>query len=152
MNERIFEKRSGQLVFANGKGEVPVRAKALFPWGNPYQFISLRNDKDEEVFLIDDVANLVASVRERIVKHVRDNIFIFEIKKIEAINEGIEFRTFEVEVESGKRTFHTRLDTWPKRMPNGGIVITDVAGDLYRFPKRKDLDKKQIKLLAPIIE
>ena len=29
------------------------------------------------------------------------------------------------------RTFQTRLDHWPCELPGGGLLIRDVAGDLY---------------------
>ena len=46
-----------------------------------------------------------------------------------------------------ERTFQTKLDDWPRELPGGGLLIGDVAGDLYQIANRDDLDEKSRKLL-----
>ena len=48
-----------------------------------------------------------------------------------AIEDEIEIRTFHVRTRQGPRRFQTLRDEWPRPMPGGGILLRDVAGDLY---------------------
>ncbi len=36
--------------------------------------------------------------------------------------------------------FQTHLDDWPRETPGGGLLIRDVAGDLYFVPDPGGLD------------
>jgi hypothetical protein len=34
------------------------------------------------------------------------------------------------------------LDDWPRALPNGDLLIRDVAGDLYRLSSPEEMDKR----------
>ena len=46
-----------------------------------------------------------------------------------------------MQTRQGPRRFQTLRDEWPRPMPGGGIVLRDVAGDLYLVPDPKALDR-----------
>ena len=73
--------------------------------------------------------------------------FVLQIVKIYEVEEEVEIRTWKVETMQGPRTFQTRLDDWPRELPGGGLLIRDVAGDLYQVADREALDDKSKKLL-----
>jgi hypothetical protein len=54
----------------------------------------------------------------------------------------VEIRSWKVETRQGPRSFQTRLDDWPMDVPGGGIVIRDVAGDLYHVAEPEKLDRR----------
>jgi hypothetical protein len=54
--------------------------------------------------------------------------------------------------EAGNRSFQTHLDDWPRVLPGGGLLIRDVAGDLYRLADPKRLDKKSRALLWAFVD
>jgi hypothetical protein len=45
-----------------------------------------------------------------------------------------------VATRQGPRSFQTRRDDWPRRLTTGGVLINDVAGDLYHIPDPSILD------------
>jgi hypothetical protein len=68
--------------------------------------------------------------------------FVFEIPWVLEIEEEVEIRHWRVMTRQGERRFQTRLDAWPRDLPGGGLLIRDLAGDLYRLAYAGGLDKK----------
>jgi hypothetical protein len=64
------------------------------------------------------------------------------VTRILEVEEEVEIRTWKVETVQGHRSFQTRLDDWPCEVPGGGIVIRDVAGDLYHVADPEALDAR----------
>ena len=64
--------------------------------------------------------------------------FVFEVTRVNEVEEEVEIRHWQVETRQGTRSFQTRLDDWPRALPGGGFLIRDVAGDLYRLPEPGD--------------
>jgi hypothetical protein len=59
----------------------------------------------------------------------------------------------EVETRQGPRSFQTHLDDWPRTLlTHGGILIRDVAGDLYRLAAPQLMDKKSRELLWAFVD
>jgi hypothetical protein len=53
-----------------------------------------------------------------------------------------------VDTLQGPRSFQTKRDEWPQEMPNGGLLIRDVAGDLFFIRDVGGLDDESRKRLA----
>lgn len=68
------------------------------------------------------------------------------------IEEEIEIRQWTVETRQGKRSFQTHLDDWPRVLPSGGLLIRDVAGDLYKLADPNGLDRKSRALLWAFVD
>ena len=49
--------------------------------------------------------------------------------------------------KAGPRTFETRLGSWPRKLEGGGVLIQDVAEDLYHIRDTTALDEASQKLL-----
>ena len=78
--------------------------------------------------------------------------FVFEITRVTAIEEEVEIRHWQVETRQGTRSFQTRLDAWPRLLPRGGLLIRDVAGDLYRVIDPAALDDQSRALLWAFVD
>jgi hypothetical protein len=52
----------------------------------------------------------------------------------------------------GARRFQTRLDDWPRRLPDGGVLIRDVSGDFYRVADAAQLDRTSRALLWAFVD
>ena len=68
------------------------------------------------------------------------------------IEEEVEIRRWLVEARQGPRAFQTRLDDWPRGLPHGGLLIRDLAGDLYHLVEPKRLDKQSRELLWAFVD
>jgi hypothetical protein len=56
-------------------------------------------------------------------------------------------RIWKVMTTAGSRTFEPRLGSWPRKLEDSGVLIQDVAEDLYHIEDVNDLDDKSRQLL-----
>lgn len=142
MSEPIRLERApdGRLLLRRETGPVPVRPRRCFPWASPGEWISLRDDDGHEQALIHLPETLEPASREVLQQELRDSAHTFEITRIHECRKEIELRCWRVDTAQGPRIFQTELDEWPQRLPLGGILIRDLAGDLYTVPDPENLD------------
>ena len=158
MNERIDETPTlriatdGRLVVMVDGTPVPVRLRQCFRWWEPGLHLSLRDDEDREVAIVDDPAELDAESRVAVEQALAEAGFVLEVTRVLDIDEEVEIRQWTVETRQGCRSFQTHLDDWPRSLPNGGILSRDVAGDLYRLAAPSQMDKKSRQLLWAFID
>ena len=158
MNEKIDETPTlriatdGRLVVMVDGAPVPVRLRQCFPWSEPGLHLSLRDDEDREVAIVDDPAELDAESRGAIEQALAEAGFVLEVTRVLDIDEEVEIRQWTVETRQGRRSFQTHLDDWPRGLPNGGILIRDVAGDLYRLAAPSQMDRKSRELLWAFVD
>lgn len=149
---RLERRRDGQLWLSlDGRSEA-VRIARCFPWSAHSRFISLRDDERRELMLIEDPAALDAASRETLEDALVEADFVLEVLRVESVDEEIEIRSWEVETRQGWRRFQTRRDEWPRVVPGGGVLIRDVAGDLYYVREPAELDRKSRELLAVFVD
>jgi hypothetical protein len=145
---RLEHRVDGQLWAVRGGFEArAVSVRRCFPWSEPARFVSLRDRDDEEVALIREPESLDDASREVLEQALVEAGFVLRVVQVHEVEEEIEIRTWKVETAQGPRTFQTRLDDWPRDLPAGGLLIRDVAGDLYHIADREGLDEKSKKLL-----
>ena len=142
----------GRLVARIGGKWVTVRLRQCFPWSEPGRHISLRDDGDEEVALVDDPATLAPESRRALERALAEAGFVLEVTRVLEIEEEVEIRQWTVETKHGKRSFQTHLDDWPRALPMGGLLIRDVGGDLYRLPAPQTLDERSRQLLWAFVD
>jgi hypothetical protein len=129
-----------------------VRLRQCFPWSEPGLHLSLRDDEDREVAIVDDPAELEPESRQALEQALAEAGFVLEVTRVLDIDEEVEIRQWTVETRQGRRSFQTHLDDWPRALPNGGILIRDVAGDLYRLAAPSRMDKKSRELLWAFVD
>ncbi len=149
---RLEHRIDGQLWAVRGKDERAVCVRRCFPWSRPSQYVSLRDDEENEFALIRDLDELDSKSRDALGLALAEAGFVLGVVRILEIEEEVEIRNWKVETRCGARTFQTRLDDWPREVPGGGILIRDVAGDLYLVSDPEDLDKKSRDLLWAFID
>lgn len=138
-----LERRTdGQLWATVGDTEAPVRVHRCFPWSEPGRFLSLRDDEHEEVALVHGLEELDDESGRVLEGAIAEAGFVLEVTRIVNVDEEVEIRTWEVDTRQGPRSFQTRLDDWPTDVPGGGIVIRDVAGDLYHVADPESMDER----------
>ena len=142
----------GRLVAVVNGEAVTVRLRQCFPWSEPHRFLSLRDGDDEEVALIDDPSALAPGSRQALENALAAAGFVLDVTRVLSIEEEVEIRQWVVETLSGKRSFQTHLDEWPRTLPNGGLLIRDVAGDLYRLAAPKAMDRRSRELLWAFVD
>jgi hypothetical protein len=131
---------------------VPVRLRQCFPWSEPGLHLSLRDDEDREVAIVDDPTLLAPESRRALEQAVAEAGFVLEVTRVLDIDEEVEIRQWTVETQQGPRSFQTHLDDWPRVLPTGGLLIRDVAGDLYRLASPATMDKRSRELLWAFVD
>src|SRR2546426_347953 len=129
-----LERRLDGRLWALQGGEArAVWVRQCFPWSAPSGFLSLRDDDEEEFALVRDPAELDPGSRGALEEALVEAGFVLEVIRVLEVEEEVEVRHWRVETRQGARSFQTRLDDWPRVLPHGGLVLRDVAGDLYNL-------------------
>jgi len=142
----------GRLWAARDADMTAVVVRRCFPWSDPGRFISLRNEENTEVALIADPRELDPESRRALEDALAQAGFVLEVEAVRSVDEEVEIRCWKVRTRQGERTFQTRLDDWPRRLPGGGFLLRDVAGDLYRIPDPATLDETSRSLLWAFVD
>ena len=129
-----------QLWAEAGGRHAPVVVHRCFPWSDPARHISLRDHDDEEFAYVRDVSDLEEESRAALERALVAAGFLLEITAVEDVSEEVEIRHWAVRTRQGSRRFQTRLDDWPVQIADGGLLIRDLAGDLYHVPDPEALD------------
>ncbi len=149
---RLERRKDGQLWAVSEAEQRSVWVRRCFPWSEPARFISLLDKDENEFALVQDLADVHRGSREVLEEAMVEAGFVLEIVRIFDIDEEVEIRNWKVETRQGTRTFQTRLDDWPRQMPGGGILVRDVAGDLYYVADPSALDGKSGDLLWVFVD
>jgi hypothetical protein len=149
---RLERRSDGQLWAVLGLDAVPVWVHRCFPWTAPGRFVSLRDQEEEEVALVRDLSELEPESRRVLESALLEAGFVLEVESVESIEDEIEIRTFRVRTRQGPRRFQTLRDEWPRPMPGGGILLRDVAGDLYLVRDPQALDRASRDRLWPLLD
>ncbi len=142
----------GSLWAMRGEDERAVSVRRCFPWSEPTRHLSLRDADEEEFALVRDPAELVPRSRAALERALAVAGFVFEVTRVLEIEEEVEIRRWRVETQQGPRTFQTRLDDWPRTLPHGGLLIRDLAGDLYHLGRPGALDRQSRDLLWAFVD
>jgi hypothetical protein len=148
----LQRRADGRLWLRDGARELPVRPVRCFPWTAPDEHVSLRDEEEDEVGYVTTPEELDAGSREALVQALEDAGLVLRVTRIEEIEEDYEIRCWKVHTRQGPRAFQTRLETWPRPVPGGGLLVEDVAGDLFWIPELDGLDLKSRKLLWAYVD
>ena len=75
---------NGQLAVCRDGTATAVKVRLCFPWSSPGRYISLRDEKNNEVALINDLAELDGTARATIEQALAEAGFLFEILRVES--------------------------------------------------------------------
>ena len=142
----------GRLLALIDGEPVAVRLRQCFPWSEPGRHLSLRDEDDDEVALVEDPMLLEPESRLVLEQALAEAGFVLEVTRVLGIDEQVEIRHWTVETRQGRRSFQTHLDDWPRVLPMGGLLIRDVAGDLYRLADPRALDPRSRELLWAFVD
>jgi hypothetical protein len=149
---RLERRTDGRLVAWLEGAASPVRPVRCFPLSRPAAYISLRDDDEREVALVVNPADLGPGSRSVLEEELADAGFVLHVARIHSVHEELEIRTWKVDTRQGPRTFQTARDEWPRQLPGGGLLLRDVAGDLYLVPEASELDARTRRALWAFID
>lgn len=145
----------GRLFVMINDELVAVELRQCFPWSEPTRYLSLWGSigtDEREVALVDDPAQLSPESRLAVEHALATAGFVLQVTRVLSVEEEVEIRNWRVVTRQGARSFQTHLDEWPRALPDGALLIRDVAGDLYRLPPKCELDKKSRDVLWAFVD
>jgi hypothetical protein len=150
---KLERRRDGQIwAVREGSEDVAVRVQPCFPWTHTRRYVSVRDADDNELALVADLGELDEGVRGLIEEALAEIGFVLEITRLDSLETEFEIRNWKVETRQGPFTFQTKLDDWPHPLPGGGLLIRDVAGNLFRIADPHALNAHSRKLLHPFVD
>ena len=129
-----------------------VHVTSCFPWSAPGAYLSLRDDDGREVALVPAPEDLEEASRTVLMQALRDAAFAFAVTHVAQVTKEFEIRHWDVTCVGGRRVFQTHVDDWPRGLPPNGLLITDVAGDVYHIDDWTQLDRHSQKQLAMFVD
>lgn len=129
-----------------------VGVTRCFPWTEAGRYISLRDNDDDEVTLVTQLADLDGESRAMVEQALAEAAFVLEIVRIDVLAEEYEIRRWHVQTRQGARRFQTRRDEWPRRVGDRALLVRDVAGDLFYIGDPQSLDAASRKLLSVFLD
>ncbi|HEY6078288.1 MAG TPA: DUF1854 domain-containing protein [Polyangiaceae bacterium] len=148
-----LERRAdGRLWALVRERSAAVKLRRCFPWTAPERYISLQTDDNEELAFVADPAELDSASQAALSRALAEVGFVLQIQRVHSVKEDFELRCFVVDTPQGRRTFQTALDAWPRETPDGGLLIEDVAGDLFRIDDPETLDEKSRNLVWELVD
>lgn len=148
---KVYYKQNRQLYLQKGEDEHEIQVKKCFPWTHPLEYLSLRDVEDTEVYLVENLTQLDPESRKNLAKYLDKSDYIHEIVKVVDVIEDVELRNYKIATKGGERSIQTRLDDWPSLQDDGGVIIQDLNGDLFRITSPEVLDEKSRELLSTYI-
>ncbi len=149
---RLTWGHDGRLWAIRNERRQSVSVHRCFPWSAPKQFFSLRDTEGQEVALVRETRTLDLESRRVLEEALVIAGFVLTIERVHRVVEEIEVRCWDVQTNQGARSFQTGRDDWPRELPGRGILIKDVAGDLFHIPDPDRLDDGSKKLLWAFVD
>jgi hypothetical protein len=149
---RIERTGAGALRVMTARGPILARAVRCFPWSEPDHYISIRDNEGNELLYVEDLQGLDESSRRALRDALTAVGFVIDVIGVDSVVEDFEMRCLEVRTKHGPRKLQTALDAWPRRAPNGEVLLEDIAGDIYRIPPLETLDRRSRRLLWALID
>lgn len=142
----------GRLTAVRDGERRVVWVRQCFPWSERSRYLSLRDEDEREFALVADAADLDADSRLALEEALAQAGFVLAVTRVTAIEEEVEVRCWSVVTRQGDRRFQTRLDDWPRALPDGSLLVRDVAGDLYLIGDPAALDRRSRALLWAFVD
>lgn len=142
----------GELMVIRDGERKRAHLKLCFPWTSPRRYLSLRDDDQNEIRLIQDIGDLDEQSRKALEEALVRARFVFEVTAIISVRTEFELRQWIVKTKQGDRRFQTKLDHWPRPLATGGFLIRDIASDLYFIADPEAMDARSQKILWAFVD
>lgn len=149
---RLERRPDGRLWLTRAGEAIAIDIVRCFPWTEPHRFLSLRDAQGNELAFVAEVRELDIESQRALALGLARSGFVLEVVAVLAVEEDFELRSFVVRTRHGERRFQTALDAWPRLLEDGGLVLEDVYGDLYKVPHPNGLDPRSLELMRPFID
>ena len=139
----------GRLVYTDAQGTVHVGVQAVraFPIEAPLEGLSLVGADGHELEWVDRWGDLEAPVRGLIEQELAQREFMPTIERLVEVSTFSTPSTWTVDTDRGRTNFILKGEEDIRRLRDGGLLITDNHGLVFRVIDLKAMDRGTRKLL-----
>jgi Domain of unknown function (DUF1854) len=139
----------GRLVYTDAQGMVHVGVQAVraFPIEAPQEGLSIVGPDGHELEWVDRWGELGGSAQDLIAQELAQSEFMPTIERLVAVSTFSTPSTWTVETDRGRTDFILKGEEDIRRLRDGGLLITDNHGLVFRVLDLKTMDRATRKLL-----
>lgn len=125
-----------------------VNLHRLFPFDNPYNYISVLDSESQEIGIIADLKVFDEKTKEILINELERKYYVCALTSVTSVKDRFGFSYWKAQSGDGEVTFTIR-DTHNSLRQNldGMISISDIDGNRYTLPALEQLDKKSRRLV-----
>lgn len=139
----------GRLVWTDAQGAVHVGVQAVraFPIEAPLEGLSLVGADGHELAWFDRWAGLPQAARAVLEAELGQREFMPTVQRLVAVSTFSTPSTWTVETDRGRTDFILKGEEDIRRLPDGGLLITDNHGLVFRVQDLRAMDRGSRRLL-----
>ena len=139
----------GRLVYTDAQGQphLGVQAVRAFPIEAPLDGLSLVGPDGHELEWVDHWARLDAPTRDLLEQELAQREFMPTVERLVAVSTFSTPSTWTVDTDRGRTDFILKGEEDIRRLRDGGLLITDNHGMVFRVMDLKALDRGSRRLL-----
>jgi hypothetical protein len=132
----------GRLVLSRPDCEdvVGVKVRQGFPLTEPGRFVSLLDEKDNELGIVTDLADLTPEARQLVEEELELDYFMPRVLRIADVKSSHGVTTWDLETDRGEVRIHVRDRADIRYMTPTHVVIVDASAVRYEIPDLTKLD------------
>jgi ATP-binding cassette, subfamily B, bacterial len=134
-----------------------LTASPLFPLTAPGRFLSLRAISDdrsphERAMILDPAEIPDPHARQLALDLASRSILLTPIIGVTHLEEDDHHRTWHVMTGGGPASVETRIDAWPRPLPDSRSLISSTSGQHFLIPPSTSLDRASRRLLWALLD
>ena len=141
-----------RLTIENDRSYTRVKVVRAAPLSHPQRYISLLDARDEEICMIDDLAELDEPLRELVLEELDRRYLTATVEQVVSIRNEFGTSYWEVQTSRGPREFVVQNAAENARwLGDHRLLLHDVDGNRFEVPRVDRLDRRSIGLIEQVL-
>ena len=129
-----------------------VHLYRVFPLSEPSRLISVRDDKDAEIGIIESLGDFSPDTRRLLKEELDRRYFTPSIHKLVSLKEEFGYTYWDAETDAGFSRFTVKGgDSNVFQVTEGTLLIIDVDGNRFEYPDFESTEPKFMKLIDTML-
>ena len=150
-----FERTDGgflSLKIGRKKPYKRVHLYRMFPLSEPDRFISVRDEKEEEIAVIETLADYPVETTKMIGEELERRYFSPTIERLVSLKEEFGYTYWDAETDSGMCRFTVKGGgSSVLQIASDTLLVIDVDGNRFTFPEFEKTDSKYLKIIDTML-
>ena len=149
-----FERTGGGFLSlrVGRKRHERVHLYRMFPLSEPDRYISVRDEKGEEIGIVESLTSFSVDTVELFVEELNRRYFSPAITRLVSLKEEFGYTYWDAETDSGARRFTVKGGgTNVLQVSDDTLLVIDVDGNRFMFPEFEKADTKHLKIIDTML-